>query len=115
MAIEVRSVSLLDGLRRLPGRRGQASRVLLTIWFLAPLVHAQSDAAFELRWTAPHSCPQESAVKRQVSRLAPSPVAREHPLKVEGTVREDKGGFALDLVLQDGRLVSRRQSSFKTA
>lgn len=97
-----------QGRRRFGGRGGYASWAALPIFLLATLARAQSDAAFELRWTAPRACPDERSVRRQVSRLAPSPAARERPLRVEGTVRERDAGFALDLVLQEGRLVSRR-------
>lgn len=89
--------------------RRQAGLALLLIGSLAPPARAESTAAVELNWTAPDDCPDQAQVQAQISRLAPSPAARERPLRVEGSVRRGAGGFILELLLRDGEFVGRRR------
>lgn len=73
--------------------------------------HAQTEVRpdFELKWIAPASCPDKASLRAQVAKLAPSPAARERPLRIDGVVRSGANGFELDLVLRDGEFEGRRR------
>lgn len=57
---------------------------------------AAAEPGLDLAWNAPPGCPDRAWVVAAVNRLVPSPPQALH---VTGAVREDEGGFTVDLEL----------------
>jgi hypothetical protein len=63
-----------------------------------PFAWAQTQAPFELKWSAPADCPDGRHVRDEVLRLAGQQTEPSPQLRAEGTVRPDeRKGWALDL------------------
>jgi hypothetical protein len=75
------------------------------------LAHVALAVLAPVTWEAPAACPEASAVERQIDELLRGSTASRSPLRAEGRVEPDGGGWRLQVVLRDDPrgLVERRE------
>ena len=75
---------------------------LVGLWPLAAFAQGSADLSFRLHWRAPDTCPSELDVAARIDHLlgASESQRRAPPVEAEAVVLATKGGFELELTLQ---------------
>ena len=76
---------------------------------------AQNAKPIELKWDAPHGCPNSDAVLERLRQIAGPSYATDTRLGAEATVTQPhEGAFHLRLIIRAGSLVGVRELEGKT-